>query len=345
VNVVRANEILLYVRSDGVVAAQGDEELVLYTPPDGVSYVVGGATQMGESTVGVLARSDGVLDVVWLYGELRGQIATQIDLGLPSGVVPVKVARGGSRSAVLDSAGEVHFFVVDGSLSEVDRVLRRVPRLPDGVRFTDVYLSGSASLFARSDGAVVSLGDAPRSVVWAGSGAVTRFAKGVKPLKFLRGGVLLLSDGNLQAMLYKDVMNENKEELGGDWVAKLGKGWAFVDGVSWRSTPAYGAARLSGRAVSSVGQVVVPSGDQGRVRVDVVSRGGLKGGKVVVRLGDAVVGKATVTSSSRVWVTLDRGKLSVSKQNRLTAQFMGNANAAKSAKVAFRLPPIRPGSK
>ncbi|MDR1428525.1 MAG: hypothetical protein LBJ08_12360, partial [Bifidobacteriaceae bacterium] len=268
----------------------------------------------------------------------------QIDLGLPSGVVPVKVAPGGSRSAVLDSAGEVHFFVVDGSLSGVDRVLRRVPRLPDGVRFTDVYLSWSASLFARSDGAVVGLGDAPRSVVWAGSGVVTRFAKGVKPLKFLDGGVVLLSDGNLQAMLYKDVMDENKEELGGDWVAKLGKGWAFVDGVSWRSTPAYGAARLSGRAVSSVGQVV-PSGDQGRVRVDVVSRGGLKGGTVVVRVGDAVVGKATVTGSSRVWVTLDRGKLSGSKQNGLTAQFMGNANAAKSAKVAFRLPPIRPGSK
>jgi hypothetical protein len=63
----------------------------------------------------------------------------------------------------------------------------------------------------------------------------------------------------------------------------------------------------------------------------------LRGGKVVVRSGGKVVGKATVGGSSLVKVKVATGRLSASKVNRLSVQYLGNGYSAKSYRVGLTL--------
>jgi hypothetical protein len=303
---------------------------------------------------GLLLRSDGAVDVIALTDSRPGTLIRTVLPGVAKGQRPVKVAAYRSRAAVLDSGGNVVFFEIDPA-HPVDRAkaVFQVPKLPRGVRYVDVFvgqdtMGAEVSLFVRSDGSVIARGDAPFAAAFPGDMGVITPPKGVKYTGFGHTDwtpVVFGSDGSARSVLMADPCGDPPTyEMCGPTVPDLVKGWVFVDGSSGSVTPLYGVARIPDgvRASSSVVEVVAPArgvvkGEPAVVRVRLDSRGWLRGGKMVVRSGGKVVGRATVGGSAVVKVKVATGRLSASKVNRLSVQYLGNGYSAKSYRVGFRL--------
>jgi hypothetical protein len=340
-----------YLRSDGEITRVDSEGQAAMLPGAGLTYL-GLATALDK---GVLLRSDGVLVVFALNGETPGSVVGSVRLRLPAGRAAVKVAAGGYSAAVIDSAGDAWFYSIDDE-HPLDRsqAMFQVPKPPKGVRYVDAFVASlpwlwQASWLVRSDGSVMARGEAPFAAAFPGDMGVIRPPKGVKYTGFGHSAwwpVVFGSDGSARSVLMADPCGDPPTYTTcGPTVPNLPKGWVFVDGSSaGGESLLYGVARVPAgvRASSSVVEVVAPArgvvkGEPAVVRVRLGSRDWLRGGKVVVRSGGKVVGKATVGGSSLVKVKVATGGLSASKVNRLSVQYLGNGYSTKSYRVGFTL--------
>jgi hypothetical protein len=342
---------VLYLASDGAAVLTGGSGQAMATPGVAGVTCVGVAKGWGRE---LLLRSDNVVDVVKTEDGGSLGVVASVDLGLAAGRIAVKVAAGGYWGAVLDSGGDVRFFSTDG-VHPVDssKAMFRVPKLPRGLRYTDVFVGQQSwrwdyTLFVRSDGAVIARGEAPSAALFPGDGAVVSPPKGLRYKGFGHSAwlpVVYGSDGSARSLVAGDLCGDPPaNEMCGPVVPSLAKGWVFVDGSSGTVTLLYGVARIPDgvRASSSVVEVVAPArgvvkGEPAVVKVRLGSRGWLRGGKVVVRSGGKVVGRATVGGSSSVKVKVATGRLSASKANRLSVQYLGNGYSSKSYRVGFTL--------
>jgi hypothetical protein len=146
------------------------------------------------------------------------------------------------------------------------------------------------------------------------------------------------------------------------------KGWQYrqvaslwAEGYTWGKVVGVSRLPVGKKAVSSVPKVSVPQRWKGKrlesqkVRsvkvgnpvdlvVRVYSRGDLTGGKVVVKKGGKILGKATIKHDTEsetnpdnqtvVTVRIQGGKLKVGK-HQVSIQYLGNKTARKSQPVKF----------
>jgi hypothetical protein len=278
----------------------------------------------------------------------------------------VKVSGGWDRIILLDSSGDVQVVRIETKPKlSMDRAALKVPELPIGMRYVDVYSSSQASFFLRSDGKVISARKSKSFRYNTRWGPKVRTPpKGLSFAGFAdiyEDPAVLLSDGYAVSLLaereacideFGELDDVRNPYLGCPRIVpKLDKGWRIVGVVSSTDgTRFFGVTRFpeGARTKSSIGQIgvrqsgtkktttTVALGSRPTVVVPVECRGVLKGGKVVIRQAGRLVGKAKVTKSDQAKVPITTSKLTVGK-NRLKAQYLGNKACLKSAKTPFTL--------
>jgi hypothetical protein len=350
-----------YLRTDGVVVARlvDGTEVSAPPPPDGAVYTSIG---FAGKTLGML-RSDGAAVFMAVgkgtfAGKTPGQSAT---VAPPAGRRWAKLAGAWDYALLLDSAGRARSVAISAKdQGNKTRRMFKVPKLPSGVRYTDISAADESAYYLRSDGAV-------RLVRWFPSTEVALWRPGagrrVERLGAdLASGMAYMSDREAVPVSFKGRLDCETEDGMAEWgvcpktLPAVPLGWyvAAVTGLGAGNTIT-GLARLpKGKAVSSIGEVAKASrgaggktassvviGRKAQLVVNVISRRAVKGGKVVVKRGDGkVLGRAKIAGGARAKVPINTALLSPGK-NKLTVSYRGNARSKASAWVPLTLEAAR----
>jgi hypothetical protein len=279
----------------------------------------------------------------------------------PAGRKWTKVAGADGYALLLDSAGRVKPVAISAKgPGDKAKYMSKVPKLPPGVRYTDISAADRSAYYLRSDGAV-------RLVRWFPPTGVTLWRPGagrrVERLGAdLAPGMAYMSDREAVPIFSEGRLVCETEDGESDWevcpqiLPWVPLGWYVVTVTGlFGGNSITGLARLpKGKAVSSVGQVAKPSrkaggktvsslviGRKAELVVNVISRRAVKGGKVVVRRADGkVLGRAKVAGKARAKVPINTSLLAPGK-NKLTVSYRGNARSKASAWVPLTLEAAR----
>jgi hypothetical protein len=354
---------MLALRTDGVVEAQSRDAqgnagtpFVVPSAPMGTAYVgvdgqwegydVGGGPWKWDSIFGLL-RSDGVIVVAEPSLAESDPAGGYQEIALPAGRNWVRIGVAGLEIGAVDSqgGGVVISCPVKGRIpGKYCGSVQEVPR-ETGIAFSDVRGAEGWVRFLDSEGRLMTAGNDESQPGAFGSLWALKFTGFLADYGGLNP---ICSDGGLCGGLSDPTFGSL---YNGSFFPAVPKGWRIVAGAVGGNRAYYAIAKISrgvrmDTGIWSYGGIpdVPVAGKPWNLIVGLRSQGVLKGGTVVVRRGAKIVGRLRLTKEPTemdVNVPIKVSKLSKTKPNTLTVQFLGTKTAKKSAKVTVEVKPVK----